>query len=208
MLRELKQEDPEMWLKLQKYPQFRPLCNTALGLNAAEKHLDAGIGLITGKVTGSIEKWMETTLKDMMKRDRFGPYAEVLGSKATTLPTPAPPQYSNSRLGHYLKTEDARAAQAAKAAAKELENSRAAVRASRGTALTRGLSPLLDLELGALDPEVHSGVTNFSIEIKLKRALAAGLLDDEQYTTAHNLMAQGKYEEMQAYLDALAKARR
>lgn len=203
VMRELQRDDPQTWLKLQKYPQFRPLHQTALGLKAAEKHIGAGIGLSTGSMTGSVEKWLETTVKDMMKRDRWGPYADVLGPKTSTLPPPKAPTYSNSRLGQHLKAEDARAAQAAKEAAKELDVSRAALRASKAAAVTRVLSPILDLGIGALDPDVHRGATNFSVEVKLKRAYAAGQLDEEQYTTAHNLMAQGKFKEMQEYLSNL-----
>ncbi len=80
-MQDLRREDPEAWVKLQKYPQFRPLLNRALGLQAGEKNLTAGVGLITGKYTGSVEKWLETTVKDMMKVDRWGPYADVLGAK-------------------------------------------------------------------------------------------------------------------------------
>lgn len=207
VLKELQKEDPKAWLALQKYPQFRPLHNTALGLKAADKHLNAGLAIVTGKFTGSAEKWMETTLKDMMKRDRFGAYADVLGSKASTMPTPKPPTYSNSRLGQYLKTDDVRAAQASSAAAKDLEASRAAIRSARAMSVTRVFTPILDLGLAMLDPEKAVATGNIAIEFKLKTAWSKGILDDEQYTTAHNLMSQGKYKEMQDYLDSLRAAR-
>lgn len=203
VLNELRKEDPQTWLKLQKYPQFRPLRETALGLKAAEKNIGAGIGLATGRLTGSVEKWLETTVKDMMKRDRYGPYADVLGSKASTLPAPKSPTYSNSRLGQHLKAEDARSIEAAKQSTKAGDAARAAVRSAKATAVTRTLNPLLDLGIGALDPEVHRGTTNFLVEVKLKKAWTAGILDDEQYQTAHNLMAQGKFAEMQEYLSSL-----
>lgn len=212
VLNELREADPQTWLKLQKHPQFRPLIQTALGLNATEKHLGPGIAVIAaqvsgryGGITGSVEKWLETTVKDMMKRDRYGPYADVLGSRASTLPAPKSPAYSNTRLGQYLKTEDARAIEAAKQSAKAGDSARAAVRNAKATAVTRALNPLLDLGIGALDPDVHRGTTNFLVEVKLKKAWAAGVLDDEQYQTAHNLMAQGKFAEMQEYLSNLGR---
>lgn len=212
VLQELRKEDPQTWLKLQKYPQFKPLNQTALGLKATEKHLGPGVAVIAaqvtgsyGGVTGSVEKWLETTVKDMMKRDRYGPYAPVLGSKASTLPVPKSPTYSDSRLGQYLKTEDARSLEAAKASAKAGEASKAAIRGAKATAVTRVLNPLLDLGISALDPDVHRGTTNFLVEVKLKKAWAAGVLDDEQYETAHNLMVQGKFAEMQAYLSSLGR---
>lgn len=202
-LQQLQKEDPALWLKLQKYPQFRPLRNTALGLSAADKHIAAGLGFATGNATGSAEKWLESTVKEMMKRDRYGPYADVLGTKASTLPASKAPSYSSSRLGQYLKAEEPRAAQAAKAAAKELEGSRAAVRGNVATAISRPGSALIDLGLAALNPEVHSGVTNFVIETKLKKGWSSGALTDEQYTTAHNLMANGQIKEMLSYLQSL-----
>ncbi|WP_052312473.1 hypothetical protein [Ralstonia solanacearum] len=100
-------------MKLQKYPQFRPLLNRALGLQAAEKNLTAGIGLVTGKYTGSVEKWLETTVKDMMKVHRWEAYADVLGAKSSTLLEPTPTTYSNSRWGQFAKAEDPRALEAA-----------------------------------------------------------------------------------------------
>ncbi|ARU21615.1 glutamine amidotransferase [Ralstonia solanacearum] len=206
VMRDLQREDPQTWMKLQKYPQFRPLRDTAIGLKAAEKNIGAGIGLLTGNVTGSVEKWLETTVKDMMKRDRWGPYADVLGAKASTLLEPPPTTYSNSRWGQFAKVEDPKAVQAAKAATKAMETSQAAIRASRAAAVTRVLSPWLDLGIGALDPNVHSGATNFAVELKLRHAYEAGKLDEEQYFTAHNLMAQGKFKEMQDYLSSLSRS--
>jgi hypothetical protein len=88
VMQQLKLEDPEAWMKLQKYPQFRPLRETALGFKAGTNVMAAGIGLATGKFTGSVEKWMESTLQNLMRRDRWGPYADVLGSRARPPPTP------------------------------------------------------------------------------------------------------------------------
>lgn len=207
-LNELKREDPEAWIKLQRHPGFRPLRETALGPKAVSKNLAAGIGLITGKYTGSVEKWLETTVQDMMKQQRYGAYADVLGAKASTSPPPPAPAYSNSRLGQYLKQEDARLAKAGKDAAKAVEQSRAALRTGLASAISRVGGPLVDVGLGALNPQVHAGATNAAIEIKLKRALASGALDEEQYIVAHNLMAQGKYRELQEYLDQLSGGRK
>ena len=206
VLMELKQTDPEAWLSLQKYPQFRPLRQTTLGLKAAEKHATAVIGMAGGKVGGSLEGWLETTVKDMMKRDRWGPYADVLGSKGSTLATRTP-TYSNSRLGQYLKVEDARAAQQSAQVAKDAEGARAALRTARATAVTRALNPLLDLGLNLLNPDMFSSTANITLELRLRRLRDAGVLDLEQYTEAHNLMAQGRYREMQEYLNSLGGQR-
>ncbi len=205
VLTELQREDPQTWLKLQQYPQFRSLKQTALGPRSASKHIEAGIGLATGKWNGSVEKWLETTVKDMMKRDRFGPYAPVLGSKASTLPTPPAPSYSNSRLGQRLKIDDAAAARNASAAAKELEASRAAVRASRATAITRAGGPLLDLGIGALDPNTFSGIS--AIEgLRLKRTLVAkGILTPEEGDDLPGMMARGEFDRVRAMIEAGAE---
>lgn len=202
VLLELKQTDPEAWLKLQKYPQFRPLRQTTLGVKAAERHITAAIGLAGGKVGGSLEGWLETTVKDMMKRDRWGPYADVLGSKAGTLPQKTP-TYSNSRLGQYLKAEDARAAKEAAQSAKAAESARAALRAAKATAVTRVLSPLLDLELNALDPDTAKGVGNELLRRKAQRLYERGVIDETQWAEAQYLLGQGKYVEMQQLLESL-----
>jgi Domain of unknown function (DUF4124) len=205
---QLMAEDREAWVKLQKYPQFRALRDTALGRQAANKHITAGIGFVSGKYTGSIEKWLETSVQDLMKQQRWGPYADVLGAKASTLPPAPAPSYSNSRLGQYLKEEDARLTRAAKQVGKAVEESRAAIRTGVAAAISRPGNVLLDLGLGALNPQVHGGFTNATIEIKLKKALASGALDEDQYITAHNLMSQGKYKEMQDYLQSLGGGRK
>jgi hypothetical protein len=203
VMQELQKEDPATWMKLQKYPQFRPLKETSVGLKAGTNILGAAAGLANGKFAGSTEKWMESTLKDLMKRDRFGPYADVLGSKATTLPNKTP-TYSNSKLGQYLKVEEAKAATASTNAAKDLSSAEAGLRAAKGTALTRMFSPLLDLGIGLLDPQVYGATANTYVEIRLKKALNDGTLTVEDYTEAHNLMAQGKFKEMQDYLRAVS----
>ncbi len=203
VMRELAQEDRMTWVKLQRYPQFRPLKESLIGYKAGEKMIGAGIGMATGSYSGTVEKWMESTLKDLMKRDRFGPYAPVLGSKASTLPTKTP-TYSNSRLGQYLKAEDARLASAAKSAASEMESARAGLHAARGTVVTRALGPILDIGVAALNPETYGAVANTTVELRLKKAYEKGILDDEQYVTAHNLMAAGKFREMTEYLKSIS----
>lgn len=199
VMQQLQRDDPQTWLKLQKHPQFRPLRDTVVGLKAGGTTLAAGLGLATGNVTGSAERWMESTLKDLMKRDRFGPYADVLGAKATTLPTTTP-TYSNSRLGQYLKVDDARAAAAAKAAAKDLEASRSALRAARSTSAVRVGGPLVDLGIAMLDPQTHGAVSNAHLRIKLDRLWASGAIDEAQYEEARRLLSNGRYKDMVDFL--------
>jgi len=202
---ELRRQDPQTWLKLQKYPQFRPLRETAIGLKAGDRLLAGGIGLASGNALGSAEKWMETTLKELMKRDRFGPYADVLGSKASTLAVPEV-RYSSSRLGQYLKGEDVRAAAAAKATAKDLETARAGLRAAKGTAVTRAMGPLVDLGIGMLDPEKASEIGSIALRLRAQKLFERGVLDEEQWAESQQLLGTGRYVEMQHLMDKAVNA--
>jgi hypothetical protein len=199
---ELRRTDLKTWLKLQKYPQFRPLRETAVGIKAGSNLLGAGIGVSTGNFTGSAEKWMESTLKDLMKRDRFGPYADVLGDKASTLPSKAA-SYSSSRLGQYLKVEDARLAAASRAAAKELEASKAGLRAARGAAVVRSVGPVVDLGIAALNPETASAATVILMRRRLEILARRNPdidLDTPAYEQAMSLLSQGRYGELDKFL--------
>src|SRR5574343_889264 len=209
VLQELRKEDPQTWLKLQKYPQFKPLNQTALGLKATEKHLGPGVAVIAaqvtgsyGGVTGSVEKWLETTVKDMMKRDRYGPYAPVLGNKASTLPAPKSPTYSNSRLGQHLKVDDVRSIEAAKQSAKAGESSRAAIRTAKAAAATRTLNPLIDVGIGALDPAVFSGISAIRGRQLANRLVKNGVLSLEEAEELPRMMARGEFAQAQAMIDA------
>lgn len=82
-LADLRRQDPASWMALQRHPQFRPLRESMVGLRAAEKHIAAGVGMAGGNTTGSLEKWLETSLKDLMKRDRWGPFADGGASSST-----------------------------------------------------------------------------------------------------------------------------
>jgi hypothetical protein len=203
VMRQLRLDDPEAWIKLQKYPQFRPLRETALGLKAGTNVMAAGIGLATGKFTGSVEKWMESTLQNLMRRDRWGPYADVLGSKASTLPSTAA-THSNSRLGQYLKVEDARLATAAQAAAKEAELAKAGMRAARGgTWGTRVGGTALDFSTAALNPETatSAAITLLRIRLdKLSQRNPAIDIDTPAYGRARDMLSQGRYGELDKFL--------
>lgn len=200
VMNELRQQDPQTWLKLQKYPQFRPLRETAIGIKAGDRLLAGGIGLASGNAMGSAEKWMETTLKELMKRDRFGPYADVLGSKATTLAVPEV-RYSNSRLGQYLKGEDVRAAAAAKATAKDLETARAGLRAAKGAAVTRAMGPVVDLGIGMLDPQKANEIGTVALRLRAQKLYERGVLDEDQWAESQQLLSTGHYVQMQQLMD-------
>ncbi len=200
VMRELQRQDPQTWIKLQKYPQFRPLKEMIVGVKAGNNLIGAGIGLAGGNITGSTEKWMENTLTDLMKRDRFGPYADVLGSKASTLPVKTE-KFSQSRLGQYMKTETAAAAKASAQSAKELAGAQSALRAAKGTAVVRVMGPLVDLGIALLNPEIASGVATEILRRKTQKLYEKGVIDVEQWDQVNQLMNQGKYAEVQQFLN-------
>ncbi len=202
VMKELQRTNPQTWIKLQKYPQFRPLRETALGLKAGEKNLSAVIGLASGSMTGSAEKWMETTLKDMMKKDGWGPYADVLGGKATTLPTTTH-NYPNSAVGRTAQIRDADLATASKAAAKEAELAKAGMRSARGAAITRPMGPVVDLGIAALNPDTAVATTDILMRRRIERAARLNPaidIDTAAYEQARKLLSQGRYGELDTLL--------
>lgn len=198
LMKELQHDDPQVWLKLQKYPQFQPL-SRALGMaRAGESRLALATGIATGNYGGSMAKWAESTLKDLMKRDGY--YADVLGAKASTLPQPPKRVYSASRLGQYMAAEVPRQEAAATAAAKDLQKAREGMRTGAATAFSRVGGTILDVEIAALDPERASSVGVILLRRRIDAMVGSGALssDDEQ---PRQLLSQGKYVELKKYLD-------
>jgi hypothetical protein len=203
-MNELRREDPQAWLKLQKYPQFRPLRESALGLKAGSNLMEASVHLAVGKFAGSAEKWMESTLKTMMVRDRWGPHADVLGSKATTMPSKTT-TYSNSRLGQHMKANASNVEAAGKAATKELALSQAGQRAAGATAAVRVFGPIVDFGVAALKPETGEGTLSFLAWRRLNKLAirnpAIGL-DTAAHETARQLLSTGQYGQLDFFLKA------
>lgn len=191
VMADLKLQDPEAWAKLQRYPQFRPLRETAIGWRAAERHLAAGVGFASGKFTGTVERWLETTVKDMMKRDRFGPYSDALE------PGARPPVPGTGRT-----PDNPQPTAAAVTSQRNLRAARAAVRSSKATAVTRLGGPLLDLGIGALDPQVFSGVAVFE-GIRLGKELEEqGILMPEEASRLPRMMARREFAEVRELIEA------
>lgn len=202
MLEALKREDKEAYVKLLLHPQFRPFQETALGWRATERNVTAAAGLVTGKFTGSVEKWLETTVQEMMKQQRWGGYADVLGSKATTLPTKTV-EYSNSRLGQWSKTEDARLVRAARDSAKQAEFARSSLRAARGAAVTRVFGPMVDVGIAALDIDKATATTDILMRRRIEnvaRRNPAMDISGPEYAHARDLLNQSKYDELDKLL--------
>ena len=202
LMRELQKEDPQVWLKLQKYPQFQPL-SRALGMpKAGENRIALTVGVAMGNYGGSIDKWGESTLKDLMKRDGY--YADVLGAKASTLAAPPKRVYSNSKLGQYLAAEVPRQEAALSASAKALETGRSALRSGAASAFGRVGGSVLDVEIAALDPANASTLGVIMLRKRIDAMVAGGALesDDEE---PQRLLSQSKYVELKKYLDDAQK---
>ena len=198
LMQQLQHDDPQVWLKLQKYPQFQPL-SRALGVaKAGENRLTLTVGIAAGNYGGSIDKWAESTLKDLMKRDGY--YADVLGAKATTLPQPPRRAYSASRLGQYMAAEEPRQEAAATAVAKELQKGREGLRTGAATAFSRVGGSILDVEIAALDPDTANSVGIIVLKRRIDAMIGQGSIeaDDEQ---PQRLLSQGRYVELKKYLD-------
>jgi len=169
VLKELQETDPKLWAELQKYPQFRPLADSLSFEKNSARHLEAVAEGVKTAVTKGIQdvpvavasKVGEGTVKDLMKRDRHPSTVDVLGSKASTLPEPPKPTYSNTKLGEWRKAEDGKLAKAGKDAAKDLAGAEQATRAASAAALSRVLGPILDVEMTALQTDVMAGVAYF-----------------------------------------------
>ncbi len=200
VMSELRLEDPQAWMKLQKHAQFRPLRETGIGLKAAANIMGASAGMANGKFGGSMEKWMESTLKDLMKRDRYGPYADVLGDKASTLATKTP-TYSNSRLGQYMSVEVARADMETAKVSKEMAGTQAALRAAKGSAVVRPVGTIIDVMIGALRPEVWSGTAIALLRKRMLDMFAAGVLSEHELVTTQNYLSQGQFSAASRSLD-------
>jgi Domain of unknown function (DUF4124) len=202
MLEALQREDKEAYNKLLRHPQFRPLRETALGWRAAERNVTAAVNVATGKFTGSLEKWLEGTVQDMMKQARWGGYADVLGSKTTTLPT-KPVEYPTSRLGQYSKAEDARLAMAAKDSAKQVELAKSSLRSAKGAAVTRVFGPIVDVGIAALDIDNATAATDLLMRLRLEnlaRRNPAMDIDGPEYAHARDLLNQSRYNELDKLL--------
>jgi hypothetical protein len=198
LMQQLQHDDPQVWLKLQKYPQFQPL-SRALGMpKAGENRLALAAGIAVGNYGGSIDKWAESTLKDLMKRDGY--YADVLGAKATTLAQPPKRVYSASRLGQYMATEVPRQEAAATAVAKDLQKGREALRSGAATAFSRVGGTVIDVELAALNPDNAGTAVILVLRKRIDNMVASGAIaaDDEQ---PRRLLSDGKYIELRKYLD-------
>lgn len=213
LLTELETSNPEAWIKLQKIPQFQSLGKgMSLAGGAGNTTIGAVVGalgsLLQGKApTGIPASWAENTLKDMMKRDGFGTYSKALGGGSSTLPPPKEEYFSNSKYGQFRKEDVPKTDAALAKSGTELKAAERGILSAKGVAVTRVATPVLDIGMALLNPEMHHSITDINIESKLVNARDTGILDLEQYITAHNLMANGKYKEMQDYLDALRAAR-
>lgn len=151
VVRKLQQEDPEIWLKLQKFPQFQPLTRALNTPGALENRWGLVANFIGRNYVGGLEKFAEASIKDLTARQSIP--ADTLAAKASTLSRPPVREYSNSKLGQFMAREVPREEAAATAAAKDLAKGREAIRGGAATSFGRFGGSMIDLELALLHPD-------------------------------------------------------
>lgn len=201
VMTQLKREDPATWQRLQRYPQFRPLRETAIGLKAGNNLIQAATKLPTGGITGSFEHWLESTLKALMKRDRYGPYAEVLGTKGAPF-IEKPATYSNSRWGEFMKVEGPKLAEASKAATKELQLATAVGRAAVGATIADVGGPFVQLGTAALDVKSLAGISYFRGLSLAQELKDKGILDDREAYFLPRMLAAKEFDKVIEMINA------
>lgn len=206
VLKELKKSNPELWIELQKNPSFKALSHSFQPSTAGGRYLEAGVTAVTKGPSDAAVKFGEGTIKELIKRD--DPAAKpVLGSRASTLPEPAAPAYSKSRLGEHLKADAPRAAAAAKAAGKELEAANDALRATKATALARVAGPVLDLAIAALDSDVYKGMLAIKGQQLATDLVNRGIISPEDALLLPGMLARGEFAQANEMIEAGLKSK-
>jgi hypothetical protein len=199
-LEELKKVNPEAWMKLQAYPQMQPLKASFL----VDKSLESAVSLFASQLpTPSAGKGgaavFDSVIKEtqiLMKRDGY-PYADgalnkpmgefYVDSKGKAV-IPPEREYSNSRLGQYMKEEDPRLAKAGAASQKALQEANRGVVKSAGAAVGRVGGPFLDLGLAALDPEAGRSFANKTLRDRMMQLWGQGVISVEEANDIQNLI--------------------
>lgn len=183
----LQKSHPELWLKLQKYPAYRPLVDSmryeGLGgvLSVAKSKFDPDIAF------GEAIK----TVRKLQVREGYGAASSI--PKGSTLPALPAATYSNSRLGQFLKDFDAQSTQLSKQAASAMKSSDSAVRAGRATAATRLMGPLLEVGIMALNMDQVQGVSALRGQWLGQRLFAQGFIEGHEALELRNAFARGDY---------------
>ena len=203
VVRKLQHDDPEIWLKLQKFPQFQPLSRALSTPAALENRWGLVANFIGRNYVGGLEKFAEASIKDLTARQSIPP--DTLASKASTLSRPPVREYSTSKLGQFLAREVPREEAAATAAAKDLAKGREAIRGGAATSFGRFGGTIIDVEIALLNPDrgMDTSVTLLKWRI-LKMTNAGAIAGDD--TLPQQLLSQGKYIELTKYLDDAMKA--
>ncbi len=96
--------------------------------------------------------------------------------------------------------------QASKDAAKGMVEGRAAVRGAFSSAVSRVGNTGLNFLVEAANPEVFSALAIAKLHRLIERLHSKGVLAPEQAAEAQNLLSQGKYPELDQYLQAAQAA--
>ncbi|MDZ4304012.1 MAG: hypothetical protein U1C13_20510 [Pseudomonas sp.] len=178
---DIKKNDPKTFVALTQARVFQPLQPHQRLSNLMDTGVSAMGDLFAGRSgSNTATTYAEKTLTEYMKKDGFTP-GNVLGNKATTLPQQVP-TYSNSRLGQWSKKESERLAKLSKEAT-ATTSGRPLLKAASTTA-TRVGGPVLDVMIGALDPQMVPGIgatVGLDQYVKNLRAKGIELWDEEIY---------------------------
>lgn len=190
---DIKKNDPKTFITLTQARVFQPLQPHQRLSNLMDASVAAMGDLFTGRSGfNTATTYAEKTLVEYMKKDGFTP-GNVLGSKATTLPKQVP-AYSNTRLGQWSKNESERLAKISKEAL-ATTSGRPVLKAASTTA-TRVGGPILDVMIGALDPQMVPGIAaTFGLDSYIRKLSAKGIiLDDEEKLHLRGHLARSDWE--------------
>lgn len=198
VMRRLQQDDPEIWLKLQKFPQFQPLSRALSTPAALENRWGLVASFASRNDVGGLERFAEASIRELAGRQSIPP--DTLAAKASTLSRPPTREYSNSKLGQFMAREVPREEAAATAAAKELAKGREAIRGGAATSFWRFGGTIIDVEIALATPgrAMDGGV--IELRSRIDKMFDNGMLasDDEKPLQC---LSQGRYIESKKYPD-------
>jgi hypothetical protein len=203
---EIKKTDPKSYAALKQAGLFQPL----KAHQRLSNLMDSGVVMVGDLFAGrsgyaGAVTLAESSLVDYMKKDGALP-PSVLGSQASTLPRNVP-NYSNTRLGQWSRQQDAQIAQASKAAQATLGGKPLLNAGAKAAGRVGG--PVVDVLIGALDPQVMQGVVAIRFEKYLRDLSTKGIeIDLEVRPILRGHMVRGEWDAARSIIrDAAAHSK-
>ncbi len=197
-LEQLRKSDPKLWLKLQKFPEFRPMAKTLGVIPGGNNILGAAVGVASGSPGSAAFKYFESSTKDLMKSKRY--YADVLGAKARMV---APPQvkYSSPGLTAYMDVQGPKTTKALEGSAKALSEARLGVLEAVGTGVSRATGTPMDIMAQLLDAKNAQNIGVLRVDAIYQKLRFAGALDEMQEIDYKALISSGRYKDAIDFLE-------